>query len=151
MGLLPSGVAIVTCGSGADTQAVTANSLTSVSLDPLLLLISIRSDGKIRGIIESTRRFAVSILHEDQRELSTYFAAGDRSLGDDAMRELGGDVGETGTALVGDALAVIECEVQAQHTEGDHELFIGKARSIRHGDINRRPLVYHRGDYASLQ
>jgi flavin reductase len=151
MGLLPTGVAIVTCGSGENTQAVTASSLTSVSLDPLLVLISIRSDGKIRAAIEDSRRFAVSILHEDQRELSSYFATGDRSLGSEAMRQLGGAVGQTGSALVEDALAVFECEVEAQHTEGDHELFIGRVIAIRHGDVDRRPLVYHRGDYAGLR
>jgi flavin reductase len=152
MSLLPTGVAIVTCGSGDSTQAVTASSLTSVSLDPLLLLISIRSDGKIRSSIESSGRFAVSILHEDQRELSTFFATGDRSIGSEAMRQLGGPVGETtGSALVDDALAVLECEVQAQHTEGDHELFVGRVLAIRHGDVERAPLVYHRGSYAGLR
>lgn len=150
MGLLPSGVAIVTCGSGAQTQAVTASSLTSVSLDPLLLLISIRSDGKIRGAIEEAGSFGVTILHSDQEELSSHFATGDRSTGDEAANRLGGVVGESGTMLAGDGLAVLECEVQAQHTEGDHELFIGRVTTIRHGDLSKPPLVYHRGSYVTL-
>lgn len=150
MGVLPSGVAIVSCGTGANTQAITASSLTSVSLDPLLLLISIRSDGKIRSVIEDSGTFAVSILHSDQQELSGLFAAGDRALGEEALSALGGHTGETGNAVVVDALATLECDVQAQHTEGDHELFIGAVRAIRHGDLDRRPLVYLRGGYADL-
>jgi flavin reductase len=151
MGLLPTGVAIVTCGSGADTQAVTASSLTSVSLDPLLVLVSIRSDGKIRGAIEDAGSFAVGILHEAQQELSSGFAAGDRPAGSEAMKALGGTVGQTGTAIVDGALAALECDVQSQYQGGDHELFIGRVRAIRHGDTSRKPLLYHRGDYARLR
>jgi flavin reductase (DIM6/NTAB) family NADH-FMN oxidoreductase RutF len=150
MGLFPSGVAIVTCGSGPDTHAVTVNSLTSVSLRPLLLLISIRNDGKIRASIEETRSFAVCILHNDQRDLSTDFAAGDRPTGLSAMDRLGSEVGSAGNVLVADCLVSLECRLQAQYHGGDHELFIGQVHAIAPGQADRGPLVWHRGGYSAL-
>jgi 3-hydroxy-9,10-secoandrosta-1,3,5(10)-triene-9,17-dione monooxygenase reductase component len=147
MGLFPTGVAIISCGAGESTEAVTANSLTSVSLDPLLLLVSIRSDGKIRGGIERSRRFGVSLLHERQRELSRHFASGDRAQGSAAAALLGGPVGVAGNVLVDDALATLDCELEVQYRGGDHELFVGRVVGLRIGDERRRPLLYHRGGY----
>jgi 3-hydroxy-9,10-secoandrosta-1,3,5(10)-triene-9,17-dione monooxygenase reductase component len=149
MGLFPTGVAIVTCGAGEDTQAVTASSLISVSLDPLLMLISIRGDGKIRFAIEQSGKFAVNFLHQGHDVLSARFASHDRPTGHAAMSLLGETVGQTGNTLLANALASLECEVDAQHHGGDHELFIGRVVAISFGDQSLKPLLSHRGHYSS--
>lgn len=150
MGQFSTGVAIITCGSGPATEVITANSLTSISLDPLLLLISIRSDGKIRSKIERAGGFAVNILSEAHRDLSSLFARRDRPSGDAAAQRLGGLTGEHGHVLVPDALASLECELDTQHTGGDHVMFIGRVVTIRLGERDRNPLITYRGDYVNL-
>src|ERR671930_508449 len=102
MGLFPTGVALITVGSRATAEAVTVNSLTSVSLDPMLVLISIRWDGKIRNKIENVGGFCVNILSEEQLPLSDSFARKDRPTGMAATQRLGEVTGVTGNPLVTD-------------------------------------------------
>jgi len=150
MGLFPTGVAIITSGKSDDLHVVTANSVTSISLDPPLVLVSIRSDGKIRRTIEEDGVFSVSVLSVDQEPLSARFARKDRPSGRDALELLGGRTGMTGTALVADALASLECVLDTQYVGGDHILFLGRVVAIHDGESDRKPLVTHRGKYMSI-
>jgi flavin reductase (DIM6/NTAB) family NADH-FMN oxidoreductase RutF len=150
MGLFPTGVAIITSGLDEDTHVVTANSVTSISLDPPLLLVSIRADGKIRNTIDNSRAFSVSVLSSEQQALSVRFAHRERPGGLEALELLGGHIGQTGLALVSDALTSLECVLDAQFTGGDHVMFLGRVIAIHLGDGERRPLVTHRGKYVSI-
>ncbi|MER6535548.1 flavin reductase family protein [Streptomyces sp. 900105755] len=151
MGHLPTGVTVITAGSGGATEAVTASSVTSVSLDPLLVLVSIGANGRLRGAIEDAGGFAVNVLAEDQAELSAAFAARDRPRGLTAQERLGGRVGDSGHVLLADAVFSLECRTEHCYPGGDHVLFLGRVGAVHVADPVRPPLIHHQGGYAALR
>ncbi|WP_055586903.1 flavin reductase family protein [Peterkaempfera griseoplana] len=150
MGTFPTGVTLLTSGSGNDTIVMTLNSLTSVSLDPLLLLVSVKKDGRMRPRVAAAGSFAVSILSEEQQDLSTEFARPDRPEGGIAMQRLRATEGVTGNAVVPAATAAFECLLEDEVEVGDHVLLIGRVAVIHRGEPGARPLLFHRGRYARL-
>lgn len=150
MRFFPTGVALVTCGCGAGTEAITANAVTSISLEPPLILICVTSGGRIRCCIEQRGGFAVNFLAEDQAELAAVFGSRDRPRGRAAMEAIGGRVGVTGNALVMGSIAGVECDVVEQYPAGDHVLFLGRAAAIDVDGADRSPLLFHRGRYTTI-
>ncbi|WP_416981234.1 flavin reductase family protein [Streptomyces sp. T028] len=151
MGLLPTGVTVITVGSGGATEAVTASSVASISLDPLLVLVSIGATGRLRGAIEDAGGFAVNVLAEDQAELSAVFAARDRPRGLPAQERLGGWVGDSGHVLLTGAVFSLECRTEHRYPGGDHVLFLGRVGAVHVADPVRLPLIHHQGGYAALE
>lgn len=147
MGLFPTGVAIVTTGASAKAEAMTVNSVISVSLDPLLFLVSIHRDARLNRRIRAEGCYAASILARDHRGLSDLFASPRRPAGLRAVRALGDIRGTTGTPLVAGALASIECGLEAVVAGGDHDLFLGGVRALAMENPDAEPLVFHRGRY----
>ncbi|MGW1196754.1 flavin reductase family protein [Streptomyces sp. NPDC002536] len=150
MGTFPTGVTLLTQGSGNDALVTTLNSLTSVSLDPLLLLVSVTADGRMRPRVTERGSFAVNVLTEHQRELSGEFARRDRPEGLAAMHRTGAVAGVTGNAVIPAAAASFECVLHSEHEAGDHVLFLGRVVALRTGVPAVRPLVFHGGRYAAL-
>lgn len=155
MGLFPTGVTLITSGSGERTEAMTASSVTSVSLDPLLVLISIGATGRLRTSIENTGAFAVNVLAEGQQELSAQFASRTRPRGLAAQQRLSTANGQaltgtSGAVLVPDAVLALECRTERCYPGGDHVLFLGRVEALHVGAAPREPLLYHRGSYAAL-
>lgn len=150
MRLFPTGVTVVTSGHGENTEGMTANAVLSVSLDPPLFLVSVHREARLNPRIKEAGYFAASILAQDQEGLSRLFASPERSSGLSALRSLGGEYGITGAPLASESLAAIECSLEAVYPGGDHELFLGQVVSVRLGDVRKGPLVYHEGDYPSL-
>lgn len=146
----PTGVTVLTTGNGERTEGMTANAVVSVSLDPLLFLVSVHREARIHSRIREEGYFAVSILADDQEGLSRLFASPERSSGLPAAHSLGGGYGKTGAPLAAGALAVIECETEDVYPGGDHDLFVGRVVAIRIGDERKGPLVYHEGGYPRL-
>ena len=151
MRLFPSGVTVVTTGSGEGAEGMTANAVISVSLDPPLFLVSVHKEARIHDRIREEGYYAVNVLSGDQEGLSRLFASPERSSGLPAVRSLGGGYGVTGAPLAAGALAVVECEVESIHPAGDHDLFIGRVVGVRLGDAGKGPLVYHEGGYPTLK
>jgi flavin reductase (DIM6/NTAB) family NADH-FMN oxidoreductase RutF len=151
MRLFPTGVTVVTSGREERAEGMTANALISVSLDPLLFLVSVHKDARLYPRIKEEGYFAVNILADDQEGLSRLFASPERSSGLPAIHALGGGYGSTGAPLAAGALAVIECELEEIYGGGDHDLFMGRVVAIRMGDVRRGPLVYHEGGYTTTK
>ena len=151
MRLLPTGVTVVTSGREERAEGMTANALISVSLNPLLFLVSVHKEARLNARIREEGYFAVNILADDQEGLSRLFASPERSSGLQAIRSLGGGYGSTGAPLAAGALAVIECELEEVYAGGDHDLFLGRVVAIRMGDTRKGPLVYHEGDYTTTK
>jgi len=149
MRLFPTGVTVVTSGREERAEGMTANALISVSLDPLLFLVSVHKDARLNPRIREEGYFAVNILADDQEGLSRLFASPERSSGLQAIHSLGDGYGSTGAPLAAGALAVIECELEEVYVGGDHDLFMGRVVAIRMGDTRKGPLVYHEGGYTS--
>ena len=149
MRLFPTGVTVVTSGREERAEGMTANALISVSLDPLLFLVSVHKDARLNPRIREEGYFAVNVLAADQEGLSRLFASPERSSGLPAIHSLGGGYGSTGAPLAAGALAVIECELEAVYPGGDHDLFLGRVVAVRMGDTRKDPLIYHEGGYTS--
>ena len=149
MRLFPTGVTVVTSGQEERAEGMTANAVVSVSLNPLLFLVSVHKGARLNPRIREEGYFAVSVLAADQEGLSRLFASPERSSGLPAIRSLGGGYGSTGAPLAAGALAAIECELEAVYPGGDHDLFVGRVVAVRMGDARKDPLIYHEGGYTS--
>jgi flavin reductase (DIM6/NTAB) family NADH-FMN oxidoreductase RutF len=149
MRLFPTGVTVVTSGQEERAEGMTANAVVSVSLDPLLFLVSVHKDARLNPRIREEGYFAVNVLAADQEGLSRLFASPERSSGLPAIHSLGGGYGSTGAPLAAGALAVIECALDAVHPGGDHDLFVGRVVAVRMGDTRKDPLIYHEGGYTT--
>jgi flavin reductase len=150
MATFPTGVALLTQGAGPAANVMTINCFTSVSLQPLLILVGVGGSGRMRSQVSRWRTFAVNVLADNQRELSSQFARRDRPTGEAAMVALGAVEGVTGSAVVPSAVACFECRLHAEYPGGDHILLVGRVVAVHCEDPDRRPLLFHRSRYASL-
>ncbi|GAB2738818.1 flavin reductase family protein [Salinifilum aidingensis] len=140
MGRFTTGVAVVTT---ADDQphGMTVNSLTSVSLDPPLILVSLTVGARTTEAVSASGTFAVSVLSSRQGELAMRFAR----RGEDHFAGLPLEYGEHRLPIVPGALAHVECEVQQEIPAGDHVVFLG--RVVATCDRDGEPLVFHSGRF----
>ncbi|MEJ2538904.1 MAG: flavin reductase family protein [Gemmatimonadota bacterium] len=147
MGAFPTGVSVVTSRLADGSPAgLTVNSLTSVSLSPLLLLVCIDHGSSSHSAILDSGAFAVNLLGEEERDLSETFARGER---DERFAELEWGEGPTGSPILSQALGWIDCRVHQTHVAGDHTIVVGRVVGYELAD--GWPLVYHRGGYARLE
>ncbi len=147
----PSGVTVITSGSGERAEGMTASAVLSVSLEPPLMLASVHKDARLNARIKEERLFAISILAEDQEGHSRLFSSPERSSGLPAIHSLGYDRGSNRPPLAAGAIAAIECELTATYPGGDHDLFLGRVTSVHLGDTRKNPLLYHEGAYPTLK
>jgi flavin reductase (DIM6/NTAB) family NADH-FMN oxidoreductase RutF len=141
-----AGVCVVTAVLDGERFGVTVGSLVSLSLEPPLLGVSIGIASSFHEPLRAARRFAVSLLGEDQDRIAQHFARG----GVPPLALWAGiPVRESRLPepLVADALAWLECRTRAEHEVGDHTLFVGEVLSSELGR-EERSLVYLRGAYA---
>lgn len=142
LGRFATGVAIVTCRD-VDGSAVglTANSLASLSLDPPLLLWSLRRASGSLAAFDASPHFAVNVLAETQVDLSRRFAS---AVADKFAHGHWAD-GLGGAPVLSGCAAVFECALEARQELGDHVLYIG--RVLRLADAALAPLLFQGGHY----
>ncbi len=138
-----------TTGAHSGMHAATVNAVTSVSLNPLLMLVCIEKNAQSHGLLHAAGVFALNILRDDQRELGERFAY-DREARGRPADFVKGAVGQTGALLFQDALAFLECRVTAEHPGGDHTIFIGEVVNAQIEQANSGPLIYYGGKFANL-
>ena len=145
LGRFTTGVAIVSCcdPKGAFV-GLTANSFSSLSLDPPLVLWSLRSSSPLCEAFLGATRFAVNVLTESQVDLSRRFASRDEHRFADGIWALG----EHGAPLLAGCAATFECEKLSHQAAGDHWLFIGRVRACSESTLP--PLVFQAGHYHLL-
>lgn len=145
LGHFPTGVTVVT-GDGADGPVgMAVGSFFSISLEPPLVGFC---PGKSSGSwpqIEPTGSFCVNILADDQEDVCRTFAM----KADDKFAGLGWSRAATGSPLLNDVLAWIDCDIDAVHESGDHYIVVGAVRQL---EVARegKPLVFFRGGYGSF-
>lgn len=145
LGRFATGVTIITC-IDADGQRVglTANSFNALSLDPPLVLWSLRLVSPSLAAFLGASHFAINILSEAQVELSRHFA----SAALDKFDAGHWSAGQGGAPVLTGAAAVLECAQHATHPGGDHLLFIGRVLHV--ADLAAPPLLFHGGHYHLL-
>jgi flavin reductase (DIM6/NTAB) family NADH-FMN oxidoreductase RutF len=150
MGSFATGVTVITVERApALVHGMTANSFTSVSLDPLLVLICVDHNARLLSYLKNQRRFAVNILQSTQRAISEYFAKPQQDPALEAQLGVRFAWSSSGIPLLADTLAQIACSVVAEHEAGDHTVFIGEVESL--DSTEGEPLLYYRGHYRGLQ
>jgi len=146
LGLFATGVTVITsCGRRGELIGITANSFSSVSLDPPLVLFSLSRSAHSWREFLSTHYFAVNVLRRDQEALSNQFS---RPLGD-KWAEVEYDTWETGCPILRGTLAAFECEYEYTHDGGDHIIFVGRVIKMR-AKPNGEPLLFVQGRYAGV-
>jgi flavin reductase (DIM6/NTAB) family NADH-FMN oxidoreductase RutF len=150
MTTLPTGVTVLTTRTGERDEVMTANAVLSVSLEPVLLAVSIKAPSRWLSAVTEHHAFAVNVLAEQHELLSRWAASPDRHAAVDPLSGWGALPSQlTGCAHVADATAVFDCEVDAVHGAGDHALVIGRVVGVRSSD-DGRPLVFHASGYTTV-
>ncbi len=140
-----TGVTIVTArGPTGEHVGMTANSFTSLSLDPPLLLWTIARRSSNFEAFRAAPGFAVHVLHDGQQSLARVFSA--REV--DRFKGIETHAGRCGAPLLGDFHACFECETYARHDGGDHLIIVGQVVSMEQRDGS--PLLFYRGRFTSL-
>lgn len=149
LGCFPTGVAVITTrGADGRPAGLTCNSFSSVSLEPPLVLFSLRKASSLVDTFSQAEGFAINILAQHQDALSGRFAS---SRIADKFEGVAWRDGALGMPLIDDCLASFECSVHARHDAGDHYIFIGEVRHMRGGDAGaNHALVFYKGAYMML-
>ena len=145
LGQFATGVTIITAMDGDEPAGVAANSFTSVSLDPPLVLFCVGRTSSTWPRIERARKFAVNILGEHQEELSQLFA----TKGADRFGQTEWHVGVGGSPVLHDCLAYLDCEFWAEYDGGDHIIVVGKVLDLGLTE-GPGPLLFFGGKYGRL-
>ena len=146
MGLFATGVSVMAVHGEGGVVGMTANSVTSVSLDPMLVLVCVDHRARIAPYVTIGRRFAINFLRDDQEVLSRYFASGwrDRPPPEFRFETWGG-----APRLVG-ALAAVRCQVDRLFDGGDHHIALGRVLDLHEGPSPWHPLLFFAGRYRRL-
>ncbi|HTT95919.1 MAG TPA: 3,4-dihydroxy-2-butanone-4-phosphate synthase [Solirubrobacterales bacterium] len=149
MGHFATGVSVVTARDGEGAPVgTTANAISSVSLDPPLLLACLARSSETLAAIRGGDRFAVNVLAAEQRHHSDRFARKGSAVG---VHEVEFDDHRHGVPVLPGALATIACTVESIHPAGDHEIVVGLAHHLEHREPGARPLLFYRGAYSAIQ
>jgi flavin reductase (DIM6/NTAB) family NADH-FMN oxidoreductase RutF len=149
LGQFATGVTVITVPRApGQAYGMTANSFTSVSLDPFLTLVCVDQRSHLLPLLKQNRFFGVNVLKEHQQAVSVYFAQSEQTP------EAGAKLGiryrwtEAGIPLLEDTIAQIVCRVVATYIAGDHTIFLGEVQSA---DLfPGEPLLFFRSHYRQL-
>ncbi|HEX5405921.1 MAG TPA: flavin reductase family protein [Pseudonocardiaceae bacterium] len=149
MAQFATGITVLTAG-GEEGHGMTANSFTSVSLDPPMVLCCVSRAARMHEAITAAQAFAVSILSADQRELARYFTDWRRPRGMaqfDSVDWVDGPL--TGSPLLTGCLAWLECKLVSVYEGGDHSIFLGE---VLHSSRSSNPqaLLFYGGGYHEI-
>jgi flavin reductase (DIM6/NTAB) family NADH-FMN oxidoreductase RutF len=144
IGHFASGVTVITADNDGSPVGVTASAVSSLSLDPPMLLVCLHSRLHTQAVVSRTSHFGVNILAEEHGELARRFASpmGDRFAGLAVRR------GQLGSPLLEDALATLECRVVQQVEGGTHRVFF--AEVVEASSHEGQPLTYFRGLFGAF-
>src|SRR5579864_2165102 len=143
--MFPTGVVIATViGRDGSPHGITVSSFTSVSLEPPLILICVDHRSRVVRHFMEDGYFAVNILNERQRHLSSHFA----QKNPDRFSSVGWYPGYTGSPLLPEVLATMECKLRQRVPAGDHAILIGQVLRVTEGEGS--PLAYFKSSYHTL-
>ena len=146
-GNFATGVCIVnTLEENGAIHGMTANGVASISLDPMLVMVSVAHKANTYPIMKKTQRYVINILSESQKDVAMEYAkkvkTDDFNLDDQYV------LTSSGMPFLKNSLASMECDVVNMHKEGDHTIFIGEVKDIVVAD--GPPLLFFKGDWAKF-
>ena len=147
LGQFATGVCVIsTVNKDGQAVGMTANSFSSVSLDPPLVLWSLQNGSDIYDTFANPDSFSINVLALEQEDLSNLYAR----KGDHRMPEEHYALGRNGAPMLRDALVSFECDLHATHEGGDHLIIVGRILDV----VSRptgKPLLFHGGSYGELR
>lgn len=144
-GRFPTGVSVITFyEDGEMVHGLTANSVCSVSLEPLLVLVCVDHKARSFPMLGKSKRFVMNILSSGQREPSRYFAKSDTE-GEPPFKFR---KSQHGFPVLDGCLAYMDCKITGTHPAGDHSIFLGQVEEIE--IYNGAPMVFYTGKYTDL-
>jgi flavin reductase (DIM6/NTAB) family NADH-FMN oxidoreductase RutF len=151
MRLWASGVTVLTAAQDGKRFGTTASSFTSVSLNPPLILACLYKTSETAKVILEVGNFAVSILRDGQDDLAEQFA-GHKTLPDDTDRfyNVPTSAQTTGSPILNEAIAWLDCRVHAVHDGGTHWIIVGEVLATGRSEDDPNPLIYHNRAYRSI-
>ncbi|WP_163969781.1 flavin reductase family protein [Oceanobacillus halotolerans] len=144
MGKFATGITIVTTEYNKEIKGMTVNAFMSVSLEPKLIAISIDEKASMYPILQENKKFGLSILKEDQKELSMIFAKQiekDREVPYKFLDEI---------PVIDGSLITLSCHVTETVKAGDHLIFIAEVSEMNTSDEDTNPILFYRGKYKSI-
>jgi flavin reductase (DIM6/NTAB) family NADH-FMN oxidoreductase RutF len=151
LGHFVTGVTVVTALDGDQPFGITVNALSSVSLEPPLVMVALDRRRFLTPIVRAAGRYAVNVLSEDQQALSDCFAGAPVTPGRDHFCGAAWHPGTLGLPLLDGAIATLECTVVQTFSAGDHDLFIGRVETLASEPDHPMPLLYYRRRYLRIE
>lgn len=138
-----TGVAVVTSGDEAGPRGATTNALTSLSLDPVLVLVALEHGSNTLAAVRNSGRFCINVLAAGQEEIARRFAT--KASGEEKLAGVPHELVD-GVPVLGGAVAWLACELDRELEGGDHTILLG--RPLEAGsDPDAQPLVFHGGRF----
>jgi flavin reductase (DIM6/NTAB) family NADH-FMN oxidoreductase RutF len=147
-GRFASGVTVVTTKALEGAYGVTVSSFASLSLNPLLVTVSINRSSALLGYVRSVESFAVSVLASDQQRVARFFATSGRRPEPGGFSTVPTSVQQTGAPIIAGCLSWFDCTLEDILPGGDHEILVGRVAAA--GGRTGEPLVYWAGEYRAL-
>jgi flavin reductase (DIM6/NTAB) family NADH-FMN oxidoreductase RutF len=144
LGRFATGVTVVTCLGSKGPCGITANSFSSVSLEPPLVLWNIAKVTNSLQAYLDAERFAINVLGAEQQHLADHFAQSDHTV----FNGIGYDTAPDGVPLLPGAVAYFECRTHQTYDCGDHHIIIGEVEKFSSND--NEPLLFHNSRYCRL-
>ena len=147
IGRFATGVAIVTALHGERRLAMTANSLTSVSVEPRRILVCFMHDSGTGRAVRETRSFALNILDATHGPELARRCARKAELDEDQLADVPTSPGPRGLPLIDGCLEHLVCTVERTHVVGDHDVVIAAAKPAKQARTGSAPLVFYDGGF----
>jgi flavin reductase (DIM6/NTAB) family NADH-FMN oxidoreductase RutF len=143
MGRWVTGVAVVTSTDGAGPRGATTNALTSLSLDPLLVLVALDHASNTLEAVRNSGRFCINILASDQEELARRFAT--KASGEEKLAGVPHELVD-GVPVLGGAVGWLACGLEQELEGGDHAMLLGRPLEAGAND-DVQPLLFYGGRF----
>lgn len=150
VGRFATGITVVTTALDGVDHAMTASAFTSVSLDPLLVLVCVEREARFAEAVLTTGQWGVSVLGASSRGVSEWLATRGRPLHGQLDRVPHTTGPHTGAALLTASLATLECRTTDVREAGDHSIVVGEVLAVSTLPTEEGALLYYRGRYHTL-
>jgi flavin reductase len=140
---VPTAVAVVAATDGVNVHGMTASSVTSLSMDPPLVLVCVQRDSRILPLIRASKHFGVSFLSSHQRQVAPHFALPQRPSGAAQFHGIPHHLGRSGVPILSEASAWLECGLWCEYPGGDHTIICGLVTGAAAGSTH--PLLGYSG------
>ena len=142
-----TGVSVITSiQNNNEIHGMTANGIASISLDPMLVMVSVGHSAQTHKIITKNMKYAINILSEDQIETGKFFAKSNQEIPENILSEF--YMSKNNSPFLSNSLASMDCKVVRTHSEGDHTIFIGEVTEIVVN--NGKPLMFYQGKWVNF-